>query len=190
MACNILLLSVSDAGVDKSFEIMCEQWFSPCIRNEKQNDEKLQIPCNETNALTSPSGLRASIFSTLFEQAHHSLDQLRPHNLPFTLPLTPLSSSPSPSPSSQTTFFCNHSSHCSPLNPLEIPFSTTPSNTTVGVTCTPCIRFILTNTFNSFVTPLPVFSDPSSAGLSEICSNLYISLSLMPTEAPILDRRA
>ncbi len=35
---------------------------------------------------------------------------------------------------SQATFFSNHSSHCFPEKLELIPFSTTPSNTTVGVT--------------------------------------------------------
>lgn len=94
-----------------------------------------------------------------------------------------------PSPS-QTTFFSSHSSHCSPVKLELMPFSTTPLNTTVGVTWTPCILFILTNTFKSLVTWFPVFKLPSLSGLSEIYSKSYISFSLRPTLAPSLARRS
>merc|ERR1711934_149083 len=71
----------------------------------------------------------------------------------------------------QTTFFFSQASHSS-LPHDELVSWTTPSKTTVGVTCTPIRRFILVTTFMSLVTWLPMFSAPSSPGLSGMTSIL------------------
>ncbi len=61
-----------------------------------------------------------------------------PHNFSFNSSFSLI-----PTRSSQATFFSNQSSHCFASKLELIPFSTTPSKTTVGVTCTPCIRFTI-----------------------------------------------
>lgn len=78
-------------------------------KQNHSNDERQRIICSKK----------------LYIRARDS----RTHNLPFNSP----SRIPSP-PWRHATFFSNHSSHCSPEKLELIPFSTTPSKTTVGVT--------------------------------------------------------
>lgn len=91
-----------------------------------------------------------------------------------------------PLPSSHATFCSSHSSHCFSVQLELISLFTTPSKTTVGVTCTPCRRLCFVCSFTKSVTPFPVFKPPSLSGLSLISNNPYTSFSLTPTLPAIL----
>ena len=108
---------------------------------------------------------------------NQNCDQRDPSTLAPTPPLPPLPQAAytlrytAGIAAAQTTFFTNHSSHCTTSQPDEIELSTIPSKITVGLTCTPTNRAALTCSFKSFVIWLPTLYEPST-GLSGTVKSL------------------
>lgn len=94
------------------------------------------------------------------------------YNLPFSLP-SPLSS--------QITFFFNHSSHCSTVQLELISSLTIPSNTTVGVTCTPTYA-------SSALTLKTPFASPISTLITHLPISPNLHLHIPRNSIPSIQR--